>query len=344
MSQLTISFNGETSSFTAHKDLAKNVREHFKIPKARFILTDWEGHVVVLDETLPTGKYVLQAVQEHKEYGSPDRITNVRVVTRNPEIKAAKLDAKTFNHFELIKLEKYNHNTKIFTFRIPGVGHLPVSSFLQCQALVEKENKEYARAYTPLSCLVEDEVRLLVKVYPEGRVTQAFDKLKVGDTFQIRGPVLKLPWKANMKEEVAMLAGGSGITPMLQVIDLIISNPEDKTLVNLLFANQTEEDILLREHIDGLAAKHKNIKVHYSVDKPSSTWKGFGGFITKDTLQKVIPEQKRGESILIYVCGPPGFYKCVSGDKDFTTSPPGQGELTGLLKEMGYTSQQVFKF
>jgi len=324
-----ISYKTETGHFTGHEGIAKTVRNHFNLGNTRVVLYDSDEHVVILDHHVPSGSYVLKPVEIKSE----------------PEVKFdAKLDSKNFNPYQCIKLEPYNHNTKLFTFRIPGIGRLPTSSFLQCNAFIEKENKEYARAYTPISCLVENEVRLLIKIYPEGRVTQAFDKIKVGDTFQIRGPVLKLPYKANMKEEIAMLAGGSGITPMLQVIDAIVNNPEDKTKVTLLFANQTEEDILLRETLEGITAKHKNITVRYSVDKPRPGWTGFSGFVTQDVLKEVLPEQKRGEKILIYVCGPPPFYKCISGDKDFTKSPPGQGEVTGLLKDLGYTSEQVYKF
>jgi len=262
--------------------------------------------------------------------------------TSTSSTEEPKLDSKEFHNFKLIKLERYNHNTKLFTFRVPGCGNLPVSSLLQAQAYIEKDGKEVQRPYTPLSALVTDEVRLLVKVYPEGKVSQAFDKLKEGDTFQFRGPFLKLPYKANMKKALYLLAGGTGITPMLQIINTIIANPEDKTQVTLFFANQTEEDILLRKEIDAIAAEHKNITVHYSVDKPSSDWKGLSGFVTKETLQKILPGAEH-ESILIFVCGPGGFYNCLSGPKDFTSSPPGQGELAGLLKDLNYKAEQVYK-
>ena len=38
-----------------------------------------------------------------------------------------------------------------------------------------------------------------------------------------------------------MVAGGTGLTPMLQVIKEILRNPEDKTSVHLIFANNGEE-------------------------------------------------------------------------------------------------------
>lgn len=49
---------------------------------------------------------------------------------------------------------------------------------------------------------------------------------------------------------------------MLQVASEIVSNPEDKTQVSLIFANQTEEDIILRDELDQMAAKHDNLQVH----------------------------------------------------------------------------------
>ena len=57
------------------------------------------------------------------------------------------------------------------------------------------------------------------------------------------------------------IAGGSGLTPMLQVIKEIASNPDDKTKVSFIFANQSVEDIILKKELDELNASHDNIKV-----------------------------------------------------------------------------------
>ena len=48
-----------------------------------------------------------------------------------------------------------------------------------------------------------------------------------------------------------MIAGGTGITPMLQIIRAILKNPIDMTKINLIYANVNEEDILLKKELSG---------------------------------------------------------------------------------------------
>lgn len=48
---------------------------------------------------------------------------------------------------------------------------------------------------------------------------------------------------------------------MLQVIKEIARNPRDTTEVSFVFANQTLEDIILKQELDELAAKHRNVQV-----------------------------------------------------------------------------------
>jgi cytochrome-b5 reductase len=74
-----------------------------------------------------------------------------------------------------------------------------------------------------------------------------------------------------------MLAGGSGITPMYQVLCAILADPSDRTQVSLIFGNIAEEDILIREELDALADKHRDrFKLHYVLNKPPEGWAGGG--------------------------------------------------------------------
>merc|ERR1719159_1670089 len=116
------------------------------------------------------------------------------------------------------------------------------------------DGKAPARPYTPIT--TNDQkgyFELMVKGYPSGVVSKHLCSLKAGDSVEVKGPFEKLPYKANMKKRIGMVAGGSGITPMLQVLKEILKNPEDGTEVTLIYANQTPSDILLRKELDGLA-------------------------------------------------------------------------------------------
>lgn len=166
--------------------------------------------------------------------------------------------------------------------------------------------------------------------------------LKPGETLALKGPLPKYPLDAtNKHNHIALIAGGTGITPMYQLMRAIFQNPEDKTKVTLVFGNVTKDDILLKSELDELENKYpQRFRAFYLLDKPPPDWKGGKGFITKDLLKTVLPEPKE-ENIKLFVCGPPGLYKAVSGTKN---SPSDQGELTGILKELGYEKDQVYKF
>ncbi|KAK7014740.1 NADH-cytochrome b5 reductase 2, partial [Halocaridina rubra] len=64
---------------------------------------------------------------------------------------------------------------------------------------------------------------------------------------------------------------GTGITPMLQLVRQVTRNETDKTQLALIFANQTETDILLRHELEEVQAQHPDkFKLWYTVDRPES--------------------------------------------------------------------------
>ena len=156
-----------------------------------------------------------------------------------------------------------------------------------------------------------------------------------------KGPIPKYPLSPNQHSHVALIAGGTGITPMWQLTRAIFANPDDRTKVTLVFGSIKEEDILLKREFQELENQFPNrFRAFYVLDEPPESWQGGSGFITKDLLKTVLPEPK-AEGIKLFVCGPPGLYKAISGMKK---SPQDQGELEGLLKELGYSKDQVYKF
>lgn len=115
----------------------------------------------------------------------------------------------------------------------------------------------------------------------------------------------------------------------------------DKTKVTLIFGNRTEEDILLKEELDGYAKTFPDrFKVIYALDTPPTTWNGISGYVTKDDIKKHLPAPDT-ESSVIFVCGPDPLLENYAGAKNPDKS---QGEVGGVLKELGYDSTNVYKF
>jgi len=98
----------------------------------------------------------------------------------------------------------------------------------------------------------------------------------------------------------------------------------------------------LKKEFDRLENTYpQRFRAFYVLDKPPKSWKGGKGYVSKDLLKTVLPEPKE-ENIKVFVCGPPGMYKAISGVKK---SPSDQGELDGsILEQLGYTKDQVYKF
>ncbi|WCJ29681.1 NADH-cytochrome b5 reductase-like protein [Euphorbia peplus] len=256
------------------------------------------------------------------------------------------LNPDKWTGFKLQDTARVSHNTHLFRFSFDPSAKLglDIASCILTRAPLgqdtEGKTKYAIRPYTPISDPdAKGYFDLLIKVYPEGKMSQHFASLKPGDFVEVKGPIEKLRYSPNMKKHIGMIAGGSGITPMLQVVEAILKNPDDNTQVSLLYANVSPDDILLKQKLDSLATSYPNFKVFYTVDNPSKNWKGGVGYISKDIALKGLP--RPSDDTLIMVCGPPGMMKQISGEKAKDYS---QGEVDGILKDLGYTEQMVYKF
>lgn len=244
------------------------------------------------------------------------------ITLEDPNIKYA---------LRLIDKEIVSHDTRKFRFALPSPEHvlgLPIGQHIYLSAKID--GKLVVRPYTPVSS--DDDkgfVDLVVKIYfkdvnpkfPEGgKMSQYLESLRINDTIDFRGPSGLLVYKgkgvfaiqpdkkspAEMKtaKHLGMIAGGTGITPMLQLVTAIMKDPDDKTVCHLLFANQTEKDILLRPELEDIQVSHPDrFKLWFTVDRAPENWEYSKGFISEDMVREhLLPPSNE---TLILMCGPP---------------------------------------
>jgi len=257
---------------------------------------------------------------------------------QTPRTLATNGDPNLTVSLPLIKITKISHDTKIFRFGLPD-GHrlgLPVGQHVNVKARIN--DKLVIRAYTPISS--DDDlgfVDMLIKVYypnerfPEGgKMTQYIDNMKIGDKLDFVGPKGHIIYKRNGEflirgkkksdpnktvtgiKNIGMIAGGSGITPMLQVVRDVFKNENENTKIHLLFANQTEKDILLREEIEEIKKNNPTrFSYMYTIDRPEEGWNYEKGFINQEMIEKYLPLP--GDDSMVLICGPPPMveYACL---------------------------------
>jgi NAD(P)H-flavin reductase len=174
-------------------------------------------------------------------------------------------------------------------------------------------------------------------------MTQHLNDMQIGESIDFRGPFGKLkylgdghfeqlvkfnkPLESKHFKKLIMLSGGTGITPMYQMIQAVYQN-DDNTEILLIFGNKSTKDFLLKEELDDIIKSgKKNIKVIFTIDRPEEGWSGDVGFITKDMIKKYSDDYAH-DSTFVMACGPPIM---VNG-------------LKKAVKEMGVKDDNFYNF
>ena len=138
--------------------------------------------------------------------------------------------------------------------------------------------------------------------YEKGNISRYISLLKIGDHIRVKGPKGQFNYSPTLAREIGMIAGGTGITPMLQIIRAALKNTQDTTKLSLIYANVNYEDILLKEELDDLAYKYAwRFKVYYVLNTPPTGWTGGVGFVSKEQIAKYLPASH--DNIKILLCG-----------------------------------------
>ncbi|KAK1319538.1 NADH--cytochrome b5 reductase 1 [Acorus calamus] len=203
------------------------------------------------------------------------------------------LDPENFREFKLVEKKQLSHNVAKFKFALPAptsVLGLPIGQHISCRGK-DSLGEEVIKPYTPTT--LDTDVgyfELVIKMYPQGRMSHHFREMHEGDYLSVKGPKGRFRYTPGQVRAFGMLAGGSGITPMFQVARAILEDPKDNTKVHLIYANVTYEDILLKEELDGLTSKYPDcFKVYYVLNQPPEGWNGGVGFVSKEMIQAHCP-------------------------------------------------------
>nr|XP_012151041.1 PREDICTED: cytochrome b5 reductase 4 isoform X1 [Megachile rotundata]XP_012151042.1 PREDICTED: cytochrome b5 reductase 4 isoform X1 [Megachile rotundata] len=173
---------------------------------------------------------------------------------------------------------------------------------------------EVSRSYTPVPpCLHPDDMApsyrsdclcLMIKKYPNGALSPSITALQIGQTLMLSNALGAFVVESFDRYSVIhMLAGGTGLTAMLGIVQRALARRSVKT-INLLNFNKDEDNMFYVAQLEKASAE-KKLKVTHILSQAGSTWSGKRGAISDDLLKELVAEDS--PDACVFTCGPPGF-------------------------------------
>ena len=202
-----------------------------------------------------------------------------------------------------VKLE--TPKVKSFTFALPAWTQHRAGQHYDIR-LTAADGYQAQRSYSIASEPEQQgEVELTVERIEDGEVsTYMHDVLVPGDRVELRGPIGGyFVWEAGfMPEPLLLIAGGSGIVPLMSMIRHRAIQ-RAKIPARLLYSSRTFEDIIYYEELETLRSAKNSLEIFHTLTRSQPDgWSGYARRIDEQMLSEVL--QPFGKSARAFICGP----------------------------------------
>jgi ferredoxin-NADP reductase len=193
--------------------------------------------------------------------------------------------------------------------------------------LTAEDGYQAERSYSIASAPEEDgRIELLIERLEDGEVSPYLtDELRAGDRLELRGPVGGwFTWLAKEGGPLLLVAGGSGIVPLMAMVRHRAAAGSD-TPTRLLYSSHSYEEVIYRDELDRLVAENGTLEVVHTLTRSQPPgWAGYSRRIDKKMLEEVAWSPKKRP--LTFVCGPTPLVEAVA------TALVGLGQDSALIK------------
>tara|TARA_R110000868_G_scaffold10313_17_gene50705 strand:- start:2757 stop:3779 length:1023 start_codon:yes stop_codon:yes gene_type:complete len=140
-----------------------------------------------------------------------------------------------------------------------------------------------------------------IKVLEQGAMSDYLSqRAQPGDELTVTGPFGRF-YLRPVERPVVMVAGGTGLAPMLSMLDTMAAEGDVDYPVHLLYGANTEDELFGFDQLKSYAGQGIDLTTELSVVEPGSGWGGGTGHITG----LLRPEILNGGDCEVYLCGPP---------------------------------------
>ena len=225
---------------------------------------------------------------------------------------------------EVLATQAETARTKSITLALPKwMGHRP-GQHVDVR-LTAEDGYQAERSYSIASPPEEaPRVTLTVEQLDNGEVSPYLtDELRAGDKLELRGPIGGyFVWEAHMGGPLLMVAGGSGIVPLMAMIRHRAA-VGSTVPTRLLYSSRSYEDMIYRDELDRLVKSATLLEVVHTLTREQPPgWTGYHRRVDTDMLHEVAwPLDQRP---LIFICGPTPFVETAAASLVSLGHEPGR--------------------
>lgn len=206
-------------------------------------------------------------------------------------------------------------DTQIYQFSLPQSTRLTTAlpgQHLILQQTTENGNSSFTRQFTILTHDARS-FKTLIKTYRDGRMSRFICDWKVGESVPWRGPLGVFRYSPGSFKQIVAFAMGTGIVPILSVVESILKDEDDETMLDLHFGFKDLENVLLIDNLSRISDYwNVTLTLHLSRQTSARTCR-FSKIVldqvcesfVKDVVSKHLPAESCRS--LFLVCGTKAF-------------------------------------
>ena len=229
----------------------------------------------------------------------------VKSIPVGENIKQASSSGQPRRLLRLARIEEQTHDSKTLRFVIARGKHFEAEPGQFLTFFFKIAGKDVVRSYTICSSPTQrGYVEITPKRVPHGYVSSFLNEsVGVGLEVEAAGPFGQFYFKESEHERIVLIAGGSGITPMISILryidDLSLETP-----VILLYCIRTLQDVIFERALRELEARHSGFKMVIVPSQKDPNWSGPHGHISRELIASHVHDLP---SSTFFLCGPPLF-------------------------------------
>ncbi|NJL11882.1 MAG: oxidoreductase [Microscillaceae bacterium] len=204
-------------------------------------------------------------------------------------------------------------------FDHPETGKMAYQAGQFLTLLLNIEQQSVRRAYSLCTSPTTDEYpAITVKKVEKGLVSNYLHQtLRPGSVLEVLPPMgqFTTAFDAQQTRHLILLAGGSGITPLMAILKAALAE-EPQSQVSLLYANRDPQSIIFKEALEKFQTQYpERFRVVHLLEKAPLFWnKGHKGRISTKLLKKILDSWPSFDSTHTeyYMCGPGGMMQQIT--------------------------------